>query len=276
MAADAEGKRIGEDAAVLRERVHRHLPPVLQCGGVLIAAGHGDVDVPLGGKPLRVATNGLQQLFLAACGAAHLGTGVQQLPLDLQKGLDLQNRANGRGSGGHATAPAKIFQGLHAHIHNGIQPAGLQLPPDLLCPAARLPQGHGVPRGAFLRDGNAVIVHHKHPALVILRQHLRRGAGGRETAGHGDVHQFLVFGQHLVPKGCHIAGGRLGGGDRLTLRQCAEKLIRQQVDPLVIRLSLNDDRHRQNENVHFLRFCLCNAAVAVCYNGCFHAFAPYV
>ena len=64
MAADAEGKRIGEDAAVLRERVHRHLPPVLQCGGVLIAAGHGDVDVPLGGKPLRVATNGLQQLFL--------------------------------------------------------------------------------------------------------------------------------------------------------------------------------------------------------------------
>ena len=36
----------------VRMRVIHHLPPVLQCG-VLTAAGHGDVDVPLRGKPLH-------------------------------------------------------------------------------------------------------------------------------------------------------------------------------------------------------------------------------
>ena len=42
--------------------------------------------------------------------AAHLGAGVQQLPLDLQKGLDLQNRTDSSLQIGKPTGPFEIAQ----------------------------------------------------------------------------------------------------------------------------------------------------------------------
>lgn len=93
-----------------------------------------------------------------------------------------------------------------------------------------------------------MVVDHEHPALIVLRQGGGCGAGGGQAAGHGDIDQLIVVGQHTVPQRGHVVRGGLGGGDGLPPVQGLEELVGRQVHVLIIDGAVDDDGHGQNKN----------------------------
>ena len=202
--------------------------------------------------------------------APDLFIGVQLVTLDLEHRLDAQDGGHGRPGGGDSAALLQIFQGVHGDVDAGVVALSFQDIPDLLSGLALGQQGQGVADGLHQGHGDALVVHHQHPAAVLPGQGLGRSAGAAEAGGHGEVENRIVILQKAFPQGKDVRRSRLGGGDLHPVRHFFEKEGVGDVLPLIIGLAANEKRHGDQMDAHCLRLAGRNSAVGVRHNGCFH------
>ena len=119
-----------------------------------------------------------------------------------------------------------------------------------------------------LGNGNALVVYHKDPVLVVGGQHPRRLAGGGQAAGHGNIDHLVAALQHLLPQVGDVPRGGLGGGNVRILRQAAVERLLGQGDVLEEQLLVDIEGHGQHPDAQLLPCGLGDAAVAVG-NNCY-------
>jgi len=94
---------------------------------------------------------------------------------------------------------------LWAVENDGVIGGLLQLGFDLRRGIPSLRQHQRVHHGAALGHGDSVVIHHLYLPMIILRQHQRSLAGIAQSAGHGDVDEFIkAFIKNTVPQGDNI------------------------------------------------------------------------
>ena len=209
--------------------------------------------------------------------APYLGEGVQLVPLNGQNRLEVQHRRQ-RGRGGRD--PAALFQvlhGIHGDVDAGIIGVLFQKVPDLSRVIPLLDQTKGADDRLLLGDGDAVIIHHLHPAVVVLREQSGALTGAAQAAGHGNIHDLIIaLCQNSVPQLHELPRRRLGGGDIPVLPQGVIQLLRRDVKPLVVDGFLQIDGHGQDINAQLFALHGGNSAVGIRCDCDFHsAIVPF-
>ena len=225
----------------------------------------------LGNVPLH----GVQHDLFRALPAPRLGKSVQLRPLDGQNRLDVQHSADSGSGGGDPPTLFQIFQGVHRDVNAGLQP----LPHQHVMNGLPVHTGPGhlqsVQDALPLGDGNTLVVHHENPPPVVGGEHQRRLAGGRQSAGHGDIDHLVMTLQQLLPQIGDVPRRGLGGGDVRVLRQTAVKRLLGEGHVLKKQFFIDVEGHGQHPDAQCLSLRLGDAAVAVsCNRYFFHEKTP--
>ena len=120
----------------------------------------------------------MDQLGLGGLGAPHLLVGVQLAGLELKNRLEVQCAAQQSSGGSDPAAFFQIVEGVYHDVDLGVERGLLQALLDLCAGLAPLPQSQSVQHRLALGGGDALVVSHKHPALIGIVAGQAGGGGG--------------------------------------------------------------------------------------------------
>ena len=181
MASDAHGEHGGVDLELGESLLDEFVPLRTQ----LVRAGVGGLDDELA-LSLQTGELGLQrvdQLGLGGLGTPYLLIGVQLAGLELKDGLQVQCAAQQSSSGRDPAAFFQIVEGVHHDVDLGVERGLFQALLDLRAGLAPLPQSQRVQHRLALGSGDALVVSHKHPALI--------GIVAGQAGGIADVSLYM-------------------------------------------------------------------------------------
>ena len=186
----------------------------------------------------------------------------------------MEHRRHRSACRGHPAAFPQILQGVHRDVDAGRIPLRLQNVPDLRRCLSLGQQHLGVADGLGQRDGDSPVIHHQHPAAVLLGQGFGGVAGAAQPRGHGEVEHRVMGLQQGVPQGGNLLRGRLGGADLRPRFHPLKERLRGTVLSLQIGLPIHKKGHRDQINAHLLGLFGRNTAVGISYNGCLQGKVP--
>ena len=188
---------------------------------------------------------------------------IQLVSLDGQHGLEIQYSGKGRCGRCDPAALFQILHGVHRDINTGVIGPLFQEVLDLPGTHPLLRQLPGASCGCLLGDGDAVVVHHLAPSLVLQGKLNGIMAGIAEPAGHGDIDDLIISVlKNALPKLQKLPRRRLGRGNILMQAHGLVKLRAGDVRPLQIHPVIYDHGHRQK--IDPLLVCLLLRHAAVC------------